>query len=223
MTDKVLDAIRRVDPCPDQMPGPPIEIVLRRLPHHHADPAPPRPRSSRLRLSTLTAILSGLVTASVAALALVLLGHAHHADRPASLGDHPATVLACRSEVRIGVLPVWARAGFTEARPRMRYELGASGRIAAIPFGTLDSPPAANHTNKILWVSHVSPTGPGASLRILAQRMTGTRRDGAPVMRAVSGGPGPSIINLPSPGCWRLTLRWSGWTDQLDLQYNRPG
>jgi hypothetical protein len=104
----------------------------------------------------------------------------------------------------------------------MRYELGASGRIAAIPFGTLNSPPAADHTNKILWVSHVSPRSEG-SLRILAQRMTGTRRAGTPVMRAVNGGPGPSIINLPSPGCWRLTLRWSGWTDQLDLQYNQPG
>ena len=53
--------------------------------------------------------------------------------------------------------------------------------------------------------------------------MTGTKRDGAPVGRAVHGGPGPSIINLPAPGCWRLTLRWSGWTDQLDLRYTRPG
>jgi hypothetical protein len=130
-------------------------------------------------------------------------------------------VLACQSEVRIGVLPVWARAGFSDARPRMRYELGVSGRIVAIPFGTLDSPPAANHNNKILWVSHVL-SRPGTSLRILAQRMTGASQDGAPVTRIVSGGPGPSIINLPAPGCWRLTLRWSGWTDQLDLQYNRP-
>jgi hypothetical protein len=222
MTDQVLDAIRRADPWPDPMPGPPIEIVLRRL-HDHADSTPPRARSRRLRLATVTAVLSGLVTASVAALALVLLGHAHRAVRPAGLGAHPARVLACRSEVQIGVLPVWARAGFSEARPRMRYELGASGRIAAIPFGALNSPPAANHNNKILWVSHASPTDPGASLRILAQRMTETRRDGAPVMRAVSGGPGPSIINLPLPGCWRFTLRWSGQTDQLDLQYNPPG
>ncbi|HEX3978729.1 MAG TPA: hypothetical protein VHW96_20830 [Solirubrobacteraceae bacterium] len=219
MTDKVLDAIRRVDPYPDHMPGPPIEMVLGRLPEHPADPAPPRARSRRRRLATATAILSGLVTASVAALALVLLGHAHRVDRPAGLGHRPPTVLACRSEVRIGVLPGWARAGFSEARPRMRYELGASGRIAAIPFGTLNSPPAADHTNKILWVSHVVPRS-GGSLRILAQRMTGTRRDGTPVMRVVTGGPGPSIINLPSPGCWRLTLRWSGWSDQLDLQYN---
>jgi hypothetical protein len=128
-----------------------------------------------------------------------------------------------RSEVRLGVLPIWARAGFSEARPRMPYELGASGRIAAIQWGTpLDSPPSSSHTNKIRWVSRVS-TRPGSSLRILAQRMIGTRREGPPVTRAVHGGPGPSIINLPAPGCWRLTLRWSGWTDQLDLQYNRPG
>jgi hypothetical protein len=35
----------------------------------------------------------------------------------------------------------------------------------------------------------------------------------------VRGGPGPSGINLPAPGCWRLALRWSGRTDELDLQY----
>lgn len=222
MTDKVLDAIRRVDPCPEQIPGPPIEIVLRRLHDHHGELAPPRSGSGRRRLATVTAIASGLVTASVAALALILLGHGNRRDRPSGSGAHPTTALACHSEVRIGVLPAWARAGFSETRPRMHYEVGASGRIAAIPFGTLNSPPAANHNNKILWVSHVSPTAPGASLRILAQRMTGTRQDGTPVMRVVTGGPGPSIINLPSPGCWRLTLRWSGWADHLDLQYNPP-
>lgn len=221
MTDEVLDAIRRVDPCPDQLPGPPIEMVLRRLHDQAPDPALPGARSGRRRIGTATAILSGLVTVSVAVLALVLLGHAHRAHRPAGVGDHPATMLACRSEVRLGVLPVWARAGFTEARPRMRYELGASGRIAAIPFGPLNSPPAPGRNNKILWVSRVPPASPGAALRILAQRMTGTRRDGAAVTRVVPGGPGPSIINLPSPGCWRLTLRWAGRTDQLDLQYNR--
>jgi hypothetical protein len=232
MTDKVLDAIRRVDPCPDPMPGPPIETVLRRLHDEHADqapdPVPPRAHPERRRLATVAAIVSGLVTASVAALALVLLGHGHRADRPAGAGHQPSTAAACQSQVRIGVLPAWARAGFSEPRPRTPYELGASGRIAAIPFGSLNSPPSADHTNKILWVSHVSTrpdvsTLPGASLRILAQRMIGTRRDGTPVMRVVTGGPGPSIIDLPAAGCWRLTLRWSGWTDQLDLQYNRPG
>jgi hypothetical protein len=37
----------------------------------------------------------------------------------------------------------------------------------------------------------------------------------------VRGGPGPSIVDLPSPGCWALTLRWSGHVDHLDLEYRR--
>jgi hypothetical protein len=51
--------------------------------------------------------------------------------------------------------------------------------------------------------------------------MNGSTLVGAPVTRKVFGGPGPSIINLPSAGCWRLTLRWSGRSDSLDLQYQR--
>ena len=89
MTDKVLDAIRRVDPCPEQMPGPPIEIVLRRL-HDHARRARTASFwSGRRRLATVTAIASGLVTASVAALALILLGHGNRRDRPSGSGAHP--------------------------------------------------------------------------------------------------------------------------------------
>ena len=116
---------------------------------------------------------------------------------------------------------MWARAGFSWPRPRMPYTLGANGRIVAIPLVSLDSPPAIDHNNKILWVSRVQ-TPYGHALRISAQRMNGTKRIGKSVDRTVAGGPGPSIINLPVPGCWRLTLHWSGQTDQLDLQYNRP-
>jgi hypothetical protein len=35
----------------------------------------------------------------------------------------------------------------------------------------------------------------------------------------VPGGPGPSIINLPAPGCWTLHLSWSGHRDELKLRY----
>jgi hypothetical protein len=49
--------------------------------------------------------------------------------------------------------------------------------------------------------------------------MIGTRVVGRTVSRAVPGGPGPSIINLPDAGCWRLTLTWSGGRDTLDLLY----
>lgn len=36
---------------------------------------------------------------------------------------------------------------------------------------------------------------------------------------SVPGGPGPSTIDLPAPGCWTLHLRWSGHTDELKLHY----
>jgi hypothetical protein len=101
----------------------------------------------------------------------------------------------------------------------MPYVLGKTERIAGIVFGNpLSSPPRKGRNNKILWVSHVPTTG-GSDLLISAQRMTGSLLIGSPVMRKVIGGPGPSIINLPSAGCWRLSLRWSGQTDTLDLRY----
>jgi hypothetical protein len=126
---------------------------------------------------------------------------------------------ACHSVVRQGVLPTWARTGFSDPRPRLPHVLGRSGEIAALVFGyPLRSPAAKDRGNKILWVSRRDVKAL-SDLRIHAQRMDGRRRVGRPVTRVVVGGPGPSGINLPAPGCWRLTLRWSGRVDELDLQY----
>jgi hypothetical protein len=125
----------------------------------------------------------------------------------------------CHSEVARGVLPVWARAGFSGKRPRIAHVVGHSGQIAAIVFGyPLRSPPAEGRNNKILWVSRTWPKKP-APLWIRAQRMDGTRAIGAPVRHIVPGGPGPSIVDVPQAGCWRLTLTWSGRRDSLDLAY----
>jgi hypothetical protein len=118
-----------------------------------------------------------------------------------------------------GVLPGWARAGFNEPRPRMPHVLGSASKIAAILWAVpLQSPPPKDHDNKILWVSRRTPVT-RSDLRISAQRMTDSKPVGAPVSRSVAGGPGPSIIDLPSAGCWRLTLRWSGQVDTLELHY----
>jgi hypothetical protein len=134
-----------------------------------------------------------------------------------------ASSAACHPAVRTGVLPVWARAGFSDPRPRMPHVLGRSGRIVAIVFGfPLLAPPAKNRSNKILWVSR-RPVKPLSDLRIRAQRMQGTRPVGRPVTRRVPGGPGPSLVDLPAAGCWRLALRWSGRSDTLDLRYEPGG
>lgn len=125
----------------------------------------------------------------------------------------------CASAVRTGVLPVWARTGFSDPRPRMRHVLGRNGGIVAILFANpLVVPPFEDRNNKILWVPRVPLTGL-TNLRISAQRIIGTRRVGAPVARRVAGGPGPSIIDLPSAGCWRMSLHWAHTSDVLDLQY----
>ena len=79
-------------------------------------------------------------------------------------------------------------------------------------------PPGRTYNNKILWVAR-KPLAKPSDLRITAQRMVGARPVGAPVMRRVQGGPGPSIIDLPRPGCWRFTLRWARSVDGLDLVY----
>ncbi len=137
---------------------------------------------------------------------------------PASPSASPASAAPCRPVVRTDALPTWARAGFTGDGDGIPYVMSSAGDILGVLFGTpLNAPPAPDHNNKILWVSHAPVSG--GDLLITA------KRDGTTdtVERKVTGGPGPSIVDLPEAGCWRLTLRWSGHTDTMDLVYTRPG
>jgi hypothetical protein len=94
---------------------------------------------------------------------------------------------------------------------------GRHERILAVLFADpLYSPAPPNRGNKILWLSRL-PQTPGSSLRISAQRMRGAAVLGSPWRHTVAGGAGPSLVNFPAAGCWRLTLRWSGRSDTLDL------
>jgi hypothetical protein len=110
-----------------------------------------------------------------------------------------------------GVLPTWARTGFSDPEPRMPHVVGDGRRIAAMLFGDpLSAPPAPNRGNKILWVARETPEPP-AQLTIRATQGNRT------VTRKVDVG--PSFVDLP-PGCWRLSLSWTGGNeDTLDLEY----
>jgi hypothetical protein len=133
-----------------------------------------------------------------------------------------ATVIAVRAasgspercpEPDRGVLPAWARTGFADPQPRMPHVLGDDGRIVAILFGDpLYAPPDPERGNKILWVSR-DEVVPLSDLRIRAEH------GGKVVRRVVRGGPGPSLIDMPEAGCWRMTLRWSGRSDTVSLRY----
>ncbi len=181
----------------------------------------------RLRRRRIVGTLA--VAAAVAAVATgvsLVTGSNPDAMGPAT-GVTPtgASPSGCLAKVPSRVLPTWARTGFSDPQPRAPYVLGQGGDIVAILFGQpLTAPPSADHNNKILWVTALDLDGssPGAyepDLRIDARLADGTES----VTRTVTGGPGPSIIDLPKAGCWHLTLRWSGHTDSLDLAYVPAG
>ncbi len=117
-----------------------------------------------------------------------------------------------------GVLPTWARTGFSDSRPKVPHVLGTHGRIVAILFGGLEAPPTKDSGNKVLWVAK-DPVKPLSDLKISARRIVKGRAVGHTVRRTVVGGPGPSGIEMPVAGCWRMTLKWSGRTDSLELRY----
>ncbi|MEV4412909.1 hypothetical protein [Catellatospora sp. NPDC049609] len=126
----------------------------------------------------------------------------------------PSPTGPCTPRVVVAKLPDWADAGFS-GDTTIAHTIGERGEIAAILFAnplTHDRKDGAN--NKILWVAR-DPDSGGEPLRIVA-RLDGR---GQPVAEQVAGGPGPSIINLPGPGCWRLDLTWKGHTDTMDLVY----
>jgi hypothetical protein len=137
-------------------------------------------------------------------------------------GARSAAPRACAAHVRHDVLPAWMRGGFSGPNPRVPYTIGEKGQIAGVLFAwPLHAPLLHDQRNKILWVPrHLSKSV--APFWIRLQRMNGTRNVGAPIRRVVTTGPGPSYVDVPSAGCWRATLAWSGRRDTLDLVYTAP-
>jgi hypothetical protein len=169
-------------------------------------------RVARLPAPLLALLLALLVSGCTA-------GRTAAGPSPAPQPPPVAEPAVCGSPVLTGPLPEWARGGFSFDGAGVPHVLGRRGDIAAILFGRrLTAPPRPDASNKILWVSRIEITAPGQTLVIDA------RRDGSAdvVRREIGSGPGPSIVDLPAPGCWRLTLTWAGHTDTLDLIYE-PG
>src|SRR3954453_8627675 len=125
------------------------------------------------------------------------------------------------TEPDTGVLQQWARTGFSEKEPKIPHLLGDDGLIVAILFGPLEAPPGPDTGDKVLWVPK-NPVKPLSDLKITAQRVEDGKPVGKPEHRTVAGGPGPSGIELPKAGCWRMSLAWSGRTDELQLRYRKP-
>jgi hypothetical protein len=128
-----------------------------------------------------------------------------------------ATSNGCAGQPPVSPLPLWARSGFSPADQAMPHVMGQAGNIVAILWASRDalhSPSLPDRNNKILWVSRIPLVAPDPL--VIKATLAGSTRT---VTASVPGGPGPSIINLPTPGCWTLHLNWSGHTDELKLRY----
>lgn len=125
-----------------------------------------------------------------------------HACSPAPVELHPRQ-------------PPWLKAARVG---RVPYAVGTGDPVAAIFAQPLRAGYPTNPANKVLWV--VGTARDGHPLLIAASSATG----GGSVVhirRPPNAGPGaiyPSYVNLPTPGCWHLALRWGQHHADIDVQ-----
>jgi hypothetical protein len=123
---------------------------------------------------------------------------------------------ACVGSVAERVVPVWARTGFSDPEPVATYAIGQGGDMVAILFGrALHAPVDPAENNKVLWVPRVGGAGP-LHIRAVLQGSDETADVDLP-------GVGPSYVDMPRAGCWRMTLTWDGHQDVVELPYVGAG
>jgi len=140
---------------------------------------------------------------------LAACGSSHHRPAPVAGGCAPAGL-------QVGSGPAWA----AHSNPPMsvRYALAARRTAVAFIFGfPLRVGDPTDPANKILWIVRT----PGSGLTIRATPLH-ARRPAVTVRLDDSAGPEiyPSYVNVPTSGCWHLTLQWAGHTDSVDLPYD---
>lgn len=185
--------------------SPPISDVYRRA---------SRLRRRRTRYQATGVV--GLATAGVLAFT-VLPGLLDDRSTPGPASS-ASTVreLSCLSSVKTTPLPVWARAGFTPPDQAIAHVTGSRGDIVGVLFVDLHAPAVAGQGNKILWVARVAG-GPGDPDLKIHATLNGSN---VAVDRVVTGGPGPSLVDVPQAGCWTFTLSWSGYREQVAVPYS---
>jgi hypothetical protein len=165
-----------------------------------------------------------------AAVALAVAGcgatgkHRPARARSTASTPHLAKLASCgATEVARGRLPAWTAPAFVDSsgmQSLIPHAIGAKGDAVAFLFGApLRAGNPTNPSNKILWI--MRKPRDGSPLLVTARPIDSAR----PLVRASwppDSSPGeiyPSYVNVPSAGCWRVTVRWAGHVDRLDLSY----
>lgn len=172
---------------------------------------------------------AALVTiAAVLVLAVYVLG-TYLFDNAGQTSDRQgstAAVAGCGvTTITHGTVPAWTAPAFADSNsrtPPWPHAVSARGNVVAVVFGyPLRAGQPTNPANKVLWIMRLPRHG--SELTIKARPLHAN----APLVTIVEpadSSPGeiyPSYVNVPSAGCWQLSLRWAGHADSIDLPF-RP-
>lgn len=125
----------------------------------------------------------------------------------------------------VGSLPSWTAPATQQGSSTSSlwpHAMSRGRNVTAIVFGypLQGGKPGSGRQNKVLWIMRLSRQS--RPLRITARPLHANH----PVVHETippDASPGqiyPSYVNVPSRGCWRLTLRWAGHTDHIALRYS---
>jgi hypothetical protein len=139
------------------------------------------------------------------------------APRHAALNAKARSHACTADPLRRGDPPAWTQS----ANPPtgLPFVVASQDNVAGFVFGNpLTADTRRELSNKVLWV--VRTPRAGEALKITANPVGA---DGPAVRVSVpaASGPGeiyPSIVNVPTPGCWHFTLRWHNASASLTLR-----
>src|ERR1700730_1363491 len=153
-------------------------------------------RSRGAGLAALLVLLAGACTSSPAATA--------HVQSTPKAGVHSFAGGCAGTVLTDAEPPVWAQDGWTHTKGRpwtVPWAFGTQSDTVAYLFATQlvagSSPRRDGTNNKILWEAR-----DGASLVVEGRPLNQSQ----PVV-TVAGG--PSIVDVPTAGCWTFRLSWS--------------
>jgi hypothetical protein len=111
------------------------------------------------------------------------------------------------TEVHTGPIPAWANGGFSDPSTGLPWAAGTPSTAIAILFATelvAGGQRPDGSSNKILWVTETSTY----QLRIVARPTDGAGSPVAISQPTTNGNQVPSIVDLPTAGCWTFHLTW---------------
>ena len=121
----------------------------------------------------------------------------------------------------MGAQPTWLDTAGAHNNPAgVPYVIATPAIAAGFVFGHPLTAGRTSPANKILWVVGMPRGGSALEIRVKPSDA------GTPAITlsvAADSGPGeiyPSVVDVPSPGCWYFDLRWAGHEAGLQLRYS---